>query len=99
MENGYPPPTATGTGREEGSVTQAQVLVQPAVRSAIYRAALGTYGKVCLGFLFGLKEELRAPCFAFAVTGVVMQPFEGTDYVERLKAAMWKKTGALYVPR
>jgi hypothetical protein len=85
MENGHLPPTATGTSHEEDSVAQAQVLVQPAVRSAIYRAALGTYGKACLGFLFGSKEEARAPCFAFAVTGVVMQTFEGTDYVERLK--------------
>lgn len=59
--------------------------MRPAVSSAIYRAALGTYGKACLGFLFGLEEERNAPCFDFALTGVVMHTFEGADYVERLK--------------
>jgi hypothetical protein len=85
MDKDHRPDEVTEVDRERDFPSATRILMRPAVSSAIYRAALGTYGKACLGFLFGLEEERNAPRFDFALTGVVMHTFEGVDYVERLR--------------
>jgi hypothetical protein len=43
---------------------------------------MGQYRKACLGFIFGPQGEWNWPCFDFAVVGVVMQTWEGVDYMD-----------------
>jgi hypothetical protein len=61
------------------------ILLRPAVRVSIYRAALGTYNRPCLGFLFGSERESAQPCFDFAVVGVVLAAWDGANYESGLE--------------